>query len=234
MKLAIMQPYFFPYLGYFQLINSVDVFVVYDNVQYTKKGWFSRNQLFFNNKVEYFSISIVKDSDYLDVFERTISTNYFLKEMPKILRKIEQNYKNAPHYNQVYPLIKELFGFEEYNLFEYIYNALIKVLEYLEISTKIIKSSTLPLDHKLKNKYRVFNIYKHLNATHYINPSGGHDLYDKKEFLENGVNLSFLEQNLPKYKQLSKEFNKGLSIIDLMMFNDKSEITKMLDTYRLT
>ena len=233
MKVAIMQPYFFPYLGYFQLIKSVDTFVIYDNVQYTKKGWINRNRLIFNNKVNYFSISIVKDSDYLDVNERIISQNYFIKEMPKILRKISQNYKNAPYYTEVYPLIMQLLEFKEDNLFEYIFNVIFKVLEYLQISTKIVRSSALPLDHKLKNKHRVFDICKHLGATHYINPLGGHDLYDKEEFLENGINLSFLEQNLTQYKQLSNEFKASLSIIDVLMFNSKTEIFKMLDTYKL-
>lgn len=233
MKLAIMQPYFFPYLGYFQLINAVEVFVIYDNVQYTKKGWFNRNRLFFNNKVEYFTINIQKDSDYLDVSERKISQNYFDKEMPKILRKIEQNYKLAPFFDEVYPLIKELFCFQNENLFDYIYNSLYKILEYLKINTKIIKSSTLPLDHKLKNKYRVFDIYKYLEADCYINPSGGHSLYDKNDFLTNDVNLNFLEQNLQVYNQFSKSFEAGLSIIDVLMFNSKTEVIKMLNTYKI-
>ena len=229
-----MQPYFFPYLGYFQLINAVDTFVLYDNVQYTKKGWLNRNRLVLNGKVEYFTISLVKDSDYLDIVERKISPNYMMKDMPKILRKIEQSYKKAPHFGLVYPLIKEVFEYKNDNLFEYIHYSLTKVLGYLGVSTKIIKSSNLPLDHKLKNKHRIFDIYKHLKATGYVNSSGGHDLYDKEEFFKNEVKLKFLEQSLPVYTQFSNEFNEGLSIIDIMMFNDKAEIIKMLNTNKLS
>ncbi len=230
MKLAIMQPYFFPYIGYFQLINAVETFIVYDNVQFTKKGWFNRNRLLFNNKIEYFTINIAKDSDYLDVCDRKISPFYFEKEMPKILRKIKLNYSKAKYFNEAYPIVKKCFEYQNENLFEYIYNSLLNILDYLNIKTNLIRSSNLPLNHNLKNKYRVFDIYKNQKADCYINPFGGHSLYDKKEFEENDVNLMFLEHSLPKYQQLDDEFKPGLSIIDVMMFNHKDEILKMLNS----
>lgn len=230
-----MQPYFFPYLGYFQLINAVDKFVIYDNVQFTKRGWFNRNRLFLDGKVEYFSINISKDSDFLDVRERKISSVFFNKESNRILRKIEKNYKQAPFFNAIYPIIKSAFQYDNNNLFEFIYNSLRITLNYLKIDTEIIVSSTLPLDHTLKNKYRVFDIYRYLEGTKYINPSGGHKLYNKQDFESNRVNLCFLQQMLPKYNQLNtEEFISGLSIIDVMMFNSLDEIRTMLTEYDLT
>lgn len=233
MKIAVMQPYFFPYLGYFQLINAVDTFVIYDNVQFTKKGWFNRNRLSFNNKVDYFTINIAKDSDFLDVCERKISPFYFKKEMPKILGKIEHNYNKAKYFNEVYPVIKKCFEYQTANLYEYVHYSLLNILDYLNLQTNIISSSDLQLNHDLKNKDRIFDIYKHLKADCYINPSGGHSLYNKEEFKENEVNLMFLEQNLPEYKQLNDAFEPGLSIIDVMMFNNKTEISEMLNTYKI-
>ncbi len=233
MKLAIMQPYFFPYLGYFQLINAVDTFVVYDNVQYTKKGWFNRNRLLFNKKVDFFTINIQKASDYLDVCDRQISPEYFKKEMPKILRKIEQNYKKAPYFEDVYPLVKKSFEFQNDNLFLYIFFSINLLVEFLDIDTKVIKSSDLPLNHQLKNKHRVFDIYKHLNSELYINPTGGHDLYSKQDFSDNGVVLSFLEPVLEEYDQNSTSFEPGLSIIDVMMMNSRTEVKRMLNSYKI-
>lgn len=233
MKLAIMQPYFFPYLGYFQLINAVDTFVLYDNVQFTKKGWFNRNRLLVDNKVEYFTINLKKDSDFLDVSERLISPVYFEKEMPKTLRKIEQSYRKAPRFDEVYPFIVELFEFKESNLFLYLENALRKTMDFLDIKVKLVISSDLPLNHSLKNKWRVFDIYHHLGATQYINPSGGHDLYNKEDFADNNVNLNFLMQKLPSYNQFENEFIPGLSIIDVMMFNSKEQINNLLNQFKL-
>ncbi len=232
-KIAIMQPYFFPYIGYFQLINAVDTFVVYDNVQFTKKGWFHRNRLLFNGKIDYFTINIAKDSDYLNVVERKVAPAFFQKEATKTLRKIEQNYRKAPYFKQVFPLLEQVFHHKEENLFAFIFYSLKQVLEYLKIDTEIIVSSTLPLDHELKNKYRVFDIYKHLKATHYINPIGGMELYDKTDFKNNSVNLSFIQTNPIEYKQFGDEFHSFLSIIDVMMFNSVGEIKEMLENYEL-
>lgn len=233
MKIAIMQPYFFPYLGYFQLINAVDKFVVYDNIQFTKKGWFNRNRLLFNGKVDYFSINIAKGSDYLDVCERKISNFFFQKESSKILRKIEQNYKKAPQFDLVFSLISMIFKYNDDNLFNFLYNSLIKTLSFLEIEINLITSSTLLTNQELKNQERVMDICKYLKAKTYINPIGGIELYDKDVFKKNEINLHFLKSELPNYPQLHKGFIPGLSIIDVMMFNSVEEIKEMLKKYKL-
>ena len=112
MKLGIMQPYFFPYIGYFQLINSVDTFVIYDNIQFTKKGWIHRNRFLQNGKDTMFTLPIKKDSDYLDIDQRFLSEN-FGPECDKLLRKIEGAYKKAPYFNDVFPIVKSIFTFNE-------------------------------------------------------------------------------------------------------------------------
>lgn len=233
MKLAVMQPYFFPYLGYFQLINSVDKFVIYDNVEYTKRGWINRNKLLFNNEVAYFTINLKKDSDYLDVTDRIISPVYFNREMPKILRKIKQNYKKAPYFKNVYPLLQKIFRYKDENLLNYILNSIIEISNYLDIKTKLIVSSKIPVNNKLKNKLRVFEIYNYFQANTYINSIGGNNIYLKEDFEKHGVNLRFLKSKTPHYKQNRNEFIPNLSIIDVMMFNSLEKITEMLGDYIL-
>ena len=146
MTIGIMQPYLFPYIGYWQLINIVDTFVIYDNIQFSKKGWFHRNNILLDGKKTLFSIPLKKDSDSLDVVDRFISDDAD-KEINKIIRQIEIAYKKAPYFKDVFPMIKEIFQNKEINLFKYIYNSVLQVCDYLEIDTKIIISSTIDIDH---------------------------------------------------------------------------------------
>lgn len=232
MTIAIMQPYFFPYIGYWQLINAVDTFVIYDNIQFSKKGWFHRNNILLNNKKTLFSIPLKKDSDSLDVVDRFISDGAE-KEINKIIRQILNAYKKAPYFKDVFPMIQEIFQNEEKNLFEYIYNSVVKICSYLEIDTKIIISSSIDIDHSLKSQDKVIALNKALYATNYINPIGGTELYDFEEFQKENIELCFLESEVPEYKQFNNEFIPYLSIIDIMMFNSKDEIKEMLKKYKL-
>lgn len=232
MTIAIMQPYLFPYIGYWQLIHSVDTFVVYDNIQFTKKGWFHRNNILLNGKKTLFSIPLKKDSDYLDVVERMLSDNSE-KQISKIIAQIENSYKKAPYFNDVFPLIKNIFGSKEKNLFNYIYHSIEQITKYLDIDTKIIISSTLDIDHRLKAEEKVIAINKALNADRYINAIGGQELYDKKKFAAEGITLNFIKTEIAEYKQFNNEFVPYLSIIDIMMFNSKDQIKNMLNKYEL-
>lgn len=232
MTLAIMQPYLFPYIGYWQLINSVDTFVIYDNIQFSKKGWFHRNNILLNDKKTLFSIPLKKDSDSLDVVERYISEGAE-KEIGKIIRQIENGYKKAPYFSDVFPMLKEIFQNDEKNLFKYIFNSVVKICEYLEIDTKIIISSTVDIDHSLKSQNKVIALNKALNVTKYINPIGGTEIYNSEVFKKENIELCFLESEVPEYKQFKNEFIPYLSIIDIMMFNSKDEIIEMLEKYKI-
>jgi len=149
MRLAIMQPYIFPYIGYFQLINSVDKFVLYDNIQFTKKGWINRNRVLVNGRDEYFTLPLKKDSDFLHVDQRKLSDT-FKADRVKILRRIIESYRKAPEFNTVYPLLESVINNEEENLFVFIYRSLQTVCEYLGIKTEFVISSTIAIDHGLK------------------------------------------------------------------------------------
>jgi len=233
MKLAIMQPYFLPYIGYFQLINAVDEFVIYDNIQYTKKGWINRNRILVNNQDQYISLPIKKDSDYLNVNQR-ILTDDFKKEKIKILNKLKGCYFKAPYYNDIIKLLKDILDCSSQNLFEYIYNSILKIVEYISIDTKILLSSSLDCNiEEYKAEKKVLIICKTLNASQYINPIGGVELYSREYFKLNGIDLKFLQTEKIVYPQFKNEFVPNLSIIDVLMFNSKEEINLMLNKYTL-
>jgi hypothetical protein len=229
---AVMQPYFLPYIGYFQLMNAVDEFVIYDNIQFTKRGWIHRNRILENSKDVYISLPVKKDSDYLDVKDRCLADD-FDKHKSKILSKIKNNYQKAPCFKEVFPIVENIFSFENKNLFEFIFNSTLILKEYLEIETDIIISSNIDIDHTLKSSDKVKAIVKKQKGNIYINPIGGLELYDKSDFQKDGIDLKFLKPELKPYSQFLNDFVPGLSIIDVLMFNSKAEIQDMLNNYNL-
>lgn len=232
-EIAIMQPYFLPYIGYFQLINKVDEFVIYDNIEYTKKGWINRNRMLQNGKDIYFTLPLKKDSDFLHVNQRFLANNS-LQENQKTLRKIEANYKKAPFFESFYPILEGIFLFEEKNLFKYILNSIQTIMDYLEIETPIIISSNLSDNiEKLKGQDKVIQICQELNTDKYTNPIGGTELYQYADFKTHNIELSFLKTNDIQYQQLNNEFVPFLSILDVAMFNDKDEIRKLLTEFTI-
>ena len=231
-RVAINQPYFFPYIGYFQLINLVDEFVIYDNIQYTKKGWINRNRILMNGKDQLITLPIKKDSDYLDVVDRKLADSWD-NEKNKMMNIIKSSYVKAPHFPEVYELIQRCLNNNKENLFEFIFDSLKFINEYLDIKTKITISSTINIDHSLKSQDKVITIYKSQEATTYINAIGGQELYSKDIFKQNGLNLNFIKADKIQYNQFKNEFIPYLSIIDNMMFNSKEQIKEYLNKYIL-
>lgn len=232
MKLAIMQPYFLPYIGYWQLLQAVDEFVIYDNIEFTKKGWFNRNRILDGDHDRLFTIPIKKDSDYLPVDQRFLSDDS-AKEIERTLRIIEATYKKAPYFAMAFPVIEACFRFADKNLFAYTYNSIQLICNYLEIDTRIVVSSHVAIDHSLKAENKVLAICKAESATTYINAIGGIDLYDKERFAHEGVSLQFIKADDIVYQQFGDAFVPWLSIIDVMMFNDTDQIKRMLREYTL-
>lgn len=231
-KLAIMQPYLFPYIGYFQLINSVDEFVIYDNIQYTKKGWINRNRILVNGKDQLFTIPLQKDSDYLDIVDRKVA-DIWVEDRKKLINVLKSSYSKAPYFEEAFELIQECLFCDKNNLFEFILNSLNKINLYLEINTPIIISSTINIDHALKSQDKVLTICEAQKATTYINAIGGIELYDKDIFKEKNIILNFIKSEKIEYKQFTNEFISWLSIIDVMMFNSKDKIKEYLNSYTL-
>lgn len=214
-SLAIMQPYFLPYLGYFHLINSVDIFVIYDDIQYTKKGWINRNRLLFSGNVEYVTIPLVKDSDFLNVNQRTISHGW-KKERSKILRKLEQSYRKRQNFEQGMSLSEQILNYNDKNLFNYIYHSVRLISHHLGSKTEIVTSSSIGDFSKYRGKDKVIELCKKIKADRYVNAISGMSLYDKDEFLSAGLDLKFVKSALAPYKQDKDVFEPGLSIIDMI------------------
>lgn len=224
-----MQPYLFPYIGYYQLMNAVDEFVIYDNIQFSKKGWINRNRILVNGVDAYITLPLKKDSDYLDVKDRYLSDEW-PTERKKLLNRITESYRKAPQFATVFPIIENIILSDEKNLFQFIFNSLTIIKEYLEIKTTLVVSSTIPIDHQLKAEKKVIALCKARQADTYINPIGGVELYSKEEFKNEGLELQFLKANNITYPQFKNEFVPFLSIVDVMMFNTKEEVQQHLQS----
>jgi hypothetical protein len=209
-------------------MNTVDEFVVYDNIQYSKKGWINRNRILVNGTDAYITFPLKKDSDYLDVKDRYLSDDW-VSERKKTLNRIIDSYRKAPYFKDVYSVIEKIILFEETNLFKFTLNSLTILKEFLSIKTTFSISSEIAIDHELKSERKVIEICKAKKATNYINPIGGLELYNKNEFKKEGINIRFLKTTNVNYKQFNNEFVPMLSIIDVMMFNTKEEIKNYLD-----
>jgi hypothetical protein len=228
MIVGIMQPYFFPYIAYFQLINAVDEFIIYDNIQFTKKGWINRNRILVNGTDEYITIPLKKDSDFLDVKDRYLSQEW-PNERKKILNRITESYRKASHFNIIYPIIERIMMYEDKNLFAFIFNSIKEVNQYLDIKTPLIVSSFISINHDLKAENKVIELCKARKAKTYINPIGGVELYNKETFKNKGLELKFLKANNITYPQFKNDFVPFLSIIDVMMFNSLEDIKVIIN-----
>lgn len=227
MKLAIMQPYFLPYIGYFQLVAAADLFVVYDNIEYTKKGWINRNRILRNDRDVMITLPLKADSDFLDVVDRRLADDFRPK---KLLAQIEGAYRKAPHFAETRDLLEDVFVCDDRNLFGFIHHSIGRICTHLGIDTPIRTSSSFAIDHDLKGADKVLALCTAAGADAYVNPIGGVDLYSKDVFAARGIDLSFLRARPIEYTQFGAAFVPWLSIVDVMMFNSREAISDMLHT----
>ena len=232
MRLGIMQPYFFPYIGYFQLINAVDTFVIYDNIKYTKKGWINRNRFLQNGKDVLFTLPLRKDSDFLNVKDRYLADSF---DKQKLIAQLRAAYLKSSEYKYAMPVIENCILYANDNLFDYIFHSVKNICNYLNIKTNFCVSSHINIDHEsLKGQDKVIEICKKMDATTYINAIGGQELYSKDIFRDSGIELKFIQSDKIEYSQFDNEFVPWLSIIDVMMFNSKEKISDFLNSqYKL-
>lgn len=232
-KVAIMQPYFCPYIGYFQLMDYVDEFIIYDNIQYTKKGWINRNRIIENGKDSLLTLPLKNGPSKANVINRELSYSW-TKERDKIYNRIYNLYKKAPHFKASFEVIEDFLFSPDTNLFNYILNSIKRINTYLNINTNIVISSTLDIDHGLKSQDKVLALCKEVKATHYINPIGGVKLYVKDTFFKQQTYLNFLKTDNIIYPQFNNDFIPFLSIIDVMMFNHQEDIqNNLLKSYTI-
>ena len=228
-KLAIMQPYFFPYVGYFQLIRAVDKFVFYDDVNFIKNGWINRNRILLNSRAVYITVQLRDASSF-----KQINCVEFADNRGKLKKTIEQAYKQAPYFNSVWPVINGCLDLKTNFICELAIHSVIQVSKYLNINT-LFETSSIHYagTKKLERSERLKEICRINNASQYINPIGGVELYGKDDFAPIGVNLCFIKSKDIRYAQNKNEFVPLLSIIDVMMFNSVQDISEMLNNYEL-
>jgi len=227
-KLAIMQPYFFPYIGYWQLISAVDTFVIYDDVNYIKQGYVNRNSLLINKVKAFYTLELNGASSFKLIKEIQVGRN-----IPKLIKMLEQNYKKAPYFMDVFPVVSDIINFPENNLGKYLGNSIFKISSLLDLKPKFIYSSDIEKNNTLKGKDKVLAICKTLKATKYLNAIGGQELYCKDEFMTNGIELNFIKTLDICYPQSSQSFVPNLSIIDVLMHCGKEKTKYILTKYQL-
>lgn len=236
MVLGIMQPYFFPYLGYWQLMNAVDEYLIIDDVNYIKNGYINRNKILVNGEPFNFGISVRKASQNKLICEH----EHGLDEagVDKLLTTLKSVYAKAPFFDRTYDHVKEVLEYgltdEGRNLADFLDNANRRTAKFLGIDTPIYRTSKdVKLDGDYKREHLVVALCKSRNADAYYNAIGGTGLYFQKFFRENGVGLKFVKTDDISYNQFKSEFVPNLSIIDIMMFCSPEEITELLNRYTL-
>lgn len=231
MKLGIMQPYFVPYIGYWQLLNAVDKYVIYDDVNFIKGGWVNRNRILSNNGIQYFNIQMIGASPFKLISQVKVDPSPIWRR--KALTTLQVIYKKAPYFDSTYSLLKTIIGSQEEHLSKFVANSIRMICDHLSIDTTLLISSEIEQDRSLQAQDRVLDICKHLDATEYYNAVGGMELYSRSSFAEHGIKLFFVKTHEMQYRQFKNEYIQDLSIIDVMMFNSTEQIREMLEEFDL-
>ncbi|MFA5619165.1 MAG: WbqC family protein [Weeksellaceae bacterium] len=232
MTISVMQPYIFPYIGYFQMIRAVDTFVFYDDVNFIKKGWINRNRILVNGNDYTFTVPMQKVSQNNLILESFIHSELYPEWKTKFSQTLA-SYKKAPYYNEIHPFIQNLLDAEYNSISDLAIKTIVEISKYLGLNTEFKNSSESYQNRGMERQERLIDICKQESATHYINALGGQELYKKEDFQKEGIRLSFIKSNPIEYKQFKNEFVPWLSIIDVLMFNSKEETLKLLDNYEL-
>ena len=227
---AIMQPYFFPYIGYFHLIAAADIFVFFDDVQYIDRGWSNRNRILVHGKAHTVTLP-VKSAPRENAYSER---EYCLDQIERsILKPIRFNYAKAPQFSSVMPLIEEILSYPSPNVARFNANLVEKVSRLLRLTTDFRFSSEIEVGANLKAQDRIIAVTSAIGAARYINAAGGQSLYSKEAFDAAGIDLKFIQSEMVPYAQFSDDPVVGLSIIDVLMFNSVDAILEKLWMWNL-
>lgn len=232
MKIAVMQPYLFPYIGYFQLMRAVDKFVILDDVTYIKSGWINRNRILANRKVLLFTVPIAAASSNKLIQDLEIAEQRNWRD--KLLKTIALAYKKAPCFEVVYPLIERIIRYPGRLLADYLVNSLTHLHRHLGLKTELVMCSRHYRNPSLRGQERILDICHRENAHEYINAPGGTTLYSASDFAGAGITLRFLRPRAIQYRQFGDEFVAWLSIIDVLMFNPLEQVRDYLNEFELS
>ncbi|WP_299848783.1 WbqC family protein [uncultured Roseovarius sp.] len=226
-----MQPYFLPYIGYWQMMQAVDEFVIYDDVQFTR-GWINRNRMLWNGDADMFTLPLRKGSNRANIDERYL-TDAWENANRSLTERFSHAYSRAPHFSRVMALVDDIFGSGHTNLADFLCFSLEKTRDYLGIETRLSRSSQIEHQEGLRAAQRIQAIARARGADIYVNAPGGRELYDIDDFKSRGIELKFIQTGDITYPQFENTFVPSLSILDVMMFNDPEEIRDLLGRYTL-
>jgi len=229
--LSIMQPYFFPYLGYWQLLHAVDRAVIYDDVNYIKGGWINRNRLLIGGKPTYITVPLQDASSFTRICDLQTAVRPAWRD--KLARAVEYTYRRAPHFESVFPAVEAMIRNDAANLADYLAGSLRGVARLLGIESEFVASSRGYGNAALAGQARVLDICRREGASVYVNLPGGRSLYDAEAFRRSGIALRFIDVHCAPYPQRSPGFVPGLSIIDMLMEIGPAATRERLGDYRM-
>lgn len=234
MKIGIMQPYLFPYIGYFQLIHAVETFVVLDDVAFIKGGWINRNRLKINGSARFFTVPLAGASPFRPIRETQVAPGPYEHFRRKFFTTLINSYGKSRFFHETLRLAEDVFDARPTTIRDMAYRSIQMICSHLGIPTRVVPSSAIYDDSTLKGAERVMDICKREAADAYINSAGGKELYSKEEFSNAGISLWFLECRPIEYPQTGGgEFIPSLSILDVLMNNSVEEIRRFLTQYDL-
>jgi hypothetical protein len=231
-KLAIMQPYLFPYLGYFQLVHAVDTFVVYDDVAFIKQGWINRNRLLINGQPAYFTVPVKHASSFTLIRDAVVDDDpQNARWVEKTLKTVDIAYRRAPEFQRVFPMVEAVLTAPTRRIAELALASVKAVMHALDLRREWIDSSTCFENAHLKGEDRVLAICRQQGASEYVNALGGKELYSRERFAAEGIRLRFLQPRSVTYRQFHAPFVPWLSIIDVLMFNSPAAARELVAQY---
>jgi len=229
-----MQPYLFPYLGYFQLLHAVDRFVVYDDVAFIKQGWINRNRILINGQPSYFTVPVKHASSFARIQDTVVDDDrQHARWVEKTLKTIDHAYRRAPEFGRVFPVVEAVLTSPTRRVAELAAASVKAVMPLLGLRTDWVESSARYGNAHLKGEDRVLAICRAEGATDYVNVAGGRELYGPERFAAEGIRLHFVQSRPVEYRQFHDPFVPGLSIIDLLMFNRQAAARELVTQYDL-
>lgn len=229
MIVALMQPYFFPYIGYFQLMSAVDCFVFYDDAQYMKGGWVNRNRILYDGAPGWWTHPIVREDYRLPIRQRRYARSP--ARTTALLAKLDGAYRTAPQFAPTVAMATEYLDNDLETVSAFNQAHLEGIARRLGIDCTFVPSSQLDYDRALGAQSRVIDLCRRLGASAYLNAMGGSALYDAGEFARRGLELGFVHPEVTTYPQLDRPHVPFLSIIDVLMFNSVEQASALLGRY---
>jgi hypothetical protein len=232
LRVALMQPYFFPYLGYFQLMHAVDCFVFYDDAQFMKGGWVNRNRLLVAGRPGWWTFPVVHASHRLPISRRAYCNSP--TQVSRLAAQVEHAYRLAPQFGSMFPRIAGYLESPRSNVATFNQSHLELLARDMGLQCRFLAASELVPGTTLDGQAKVIEICRALGASHYVNSPGGQALYDATAFADAGVQLGFLHPRPAAYPQFGEAHVPALSIVDALMFNDPANMRQLLQQYDLS